>query len=442
MTTQNYFNSVADHIHQQLLPGQVFTCMFSGEESDFVRFNQAKVRQAGSVKQGMLHLDLISGQKHLLSSLSLSGNYDVDFDQIKTHIKSEQAKLNDVPNDPYLLYATEVNSTQTLHTNHLPDAHAAVNDVLKRVQGLDFVGIYAAGATHRGFANSFGQRNWLSSHSFNLDFSCYLHHDKAVKSSYAGSQWDLDRFDQEIALVKEKLKTLAKPAQDLKPGQYRTYLTPTAFHDITSLMTWGGLSEKAMRTKFSPLLRLHEGEESLHPSFSFCENTADGIGPSFQSGGFIKAPRVPLISEGKLTSCLISPRSAKEFGIATNGANAGEVPEAMDVAGGHLSRDAILKELDTGLYVNNLWYLNYSDRPACRMTGMTRFATFWVEKGQIKAPLNVMRFDDSLYRMLGSNLVGFTKERDFIIDNGTYDERATSSARLPGVLIDNFNLTL
>ena len=37
------------------------------------------------------------------------------------------------------------------------------------------------------------------------------------------------------------------------------------------------------------------------------------------------------------------------------------------------------------VYVNNVWYLNYSDRSACRMTGMTRFATFWVEHGVIQA---------------------------------------------------------
>ena len=61
--------------------------------------------------------------------------------------------------------------------------------------------------------------------------------------------------------------------------------------------------------------------------------------------------------------------------------------------------------------MNNVWYLNYSDRSACRMTGMTRFATFWVEHGVIQAPLNVMRFDESIYRMLGEHLLGLTAER-------------------------------
>ena len=104
--------------------------------------------------------------------------------------------------------------------------------------------------------------------------------------------------------------------------------------------------------------------------------------------------------------------------------------------------DDVLSELDTGVYVNQLWYTNYSDRAAGRITGMTRFATFWVEGGQIVAPLNVMRFDESIYRMFGENLLALTAERDFIPDSETYEARTTSSMRLPGALIDNFRFTL
>ena len=76
------------------------------------------------------------------------------------------------------------------------------------------------------------------------------------------------------------------------------------------------------------------------------------------------------------------------------------------------------------------------------MTGMTRFATFWVENGEIIAPLNVMRFDDSAYRVLGDNLIGLTAERDLMLDSASYGERSTGSARMPGGLVKDFALTL
>jgi predicted Zn-dependent protease len=102
----------------------------------------------------------------------------------------------------------------------------------------------------------------------------------------------------------------------------------------------------------------------------------------------------------------------------------------------------VLQRLDTGVYMNNVWYLNYSDRSACRMTGMTRFATFWVEHGVIQAPLNVMRFDASIYRMLGEHLLGLTAERELVLNTSTYHQRSTGSSRVPGALIDDFNFTL
>ena len=101
-----------------------------------------------------------------------------------------------------------------------------------------------------------------------------------------------------------------------------------------------------------------------------------------------------------------------------------------------------LAALGTGLAVGNLWYLNYSDRPACRMTGMTRFATFWVDNGRVAAPANVLRFDDTLYRMLGTNLESLTAERELLLDPDTYGERNLASATLPGALLSEINFTL
>ncbi len=61
---------------------------------------------------------------------------------------------------------------------------------------------------------------------------------------------------------------------------------------------------------------------------------------------------------------------------------------------------------------------------------------------KLKAPLNVMRFDDSACRLVGGNLLSLTEERELILDSGSYGERSTGSARLPGALVKDFALTL
>ena len=95
--------------------------------------------------------------------------------------------------------------------------------------------------------------------------------------------------------------------------------------------------------------------------------------------------------------------------MRTNAAENSEAAASIDTAASSLLSDDVLQALDTGLYINSLWYLNYSDKPTCRLTGMTRFATFWVQGGKIVGPVSVMRFDESVLCMLGQNLLGLTK---------------------------------
>ncbi|MHA5871492.1 metallopeptidase TldD-related protein, partial [Pseudomonas aeruginosa] len=70
------------------------------------------------------------------------------------------------------------------------------------------------------------------------------------------------------------------------------------------------------------------------------------------------------------------------------------------------------------------------------------FATFWVENGQIRAPVSTMRFDDSLYSFLGAHLEDLSHERELRLSSNTYGERQTDSMHLPGALTGRFTLTL
>ena len=439
---QTYFYQLADAIGTLLQAGETYLAYLSAEDSHFVRFNKSAVRQAGSVRQIALTLSLIAQQRRAESRLTLTGQIENDLAQIKSALETLRRDLGDLPEDPYLLFNQTPQSTERLGESRLPTDAQMLDQVLGQAQGKDLVGLYAAGAIYKGFANSYGQRNWHRVDNFNFEWCLYHTADKAVKNSYAGTHWDGVEFANKIASSSEQLAILKLPPKQLSPGQFRVYMAPSALNEIIELLSWEAFGVKAQRNKQSPLMRLEDGSSSLNPAVSLQENSGAGIAPGFQADGFIKTGTVKLIDAGKFAGALVSPRSAREFELDTNGANGGESPEALDMAAGELHRDEILPALDTGIYIGNLHYLNYSDRQACRMTGMTRFATFWVENGEIKAPLNVMRFDDSAYRVLGDNLLGLTAERDWILDSGSYGERSTGSARLPGALVENFALTL
>jgi len=440
---QEYFYQLADSLAGVLQPNEVYTCTFDAEDSDFVRFNRSAVRQAGTVTQRFLSLTLINGMRHTSSTLSLAGDFEIDQPRVVALLTELREQLPYLPEDPHLLYATEVQSSEHHGKNRLPEDSAAIVAAIQEAgRDRDLVGLYAAGGIHSGFANSFGQRNWFSSYSYNFDWSFHHQADKAVKCGYAGFVWDPAEFAHKVETATDQLAVLARPAKTIPPGRYRVYFAPEALYELIGILGWSGFGLKDHRTKQTTLLKMVEEGVRLHPAIALRENTQDGVAANFQEDGFIKPAHVTLIENGVFRDCLVSPRSAKEYGVPTNGASGNEMPESLDMAAGSMPTAEILRRLDTGVYINNLHYLNYSDRVACRITGMTRFATFWVEDGVIQAPLNVMRFDEILYRLLGDNLVGLTADRDLILDSSTYYARSTGSGRFPGALVEDFTFTL
>jgi len=442
---ETYFHDLAKMLDSLLVSGESYTACYSAEASDFVRMNRGKVRQPGAVVQRYVEVDLIRGAKHASHRLSLSGNAAADREMLRAAVGKLRAALPDLDDDPHLLIATDVHSTRASRGGPLPSAEAVIDAVLGAASGQDLVGLYAGGPVYRGFANSFGQRNWHEATSFNLQWSLYHRADKAVKSALSGFAWDERAFAAKIDEARAQLAHIAAPAKTLAPGRYRAYLTPAAMEEVGGMLCWGGFSARALATRQGSLSRMQDvdGEGArLDPRVTISKATADGVAPAFQGEGFARPNEVLLIDAGRLVGSLVSPRTAREFSLAANGANGYESPEALKLAGGTLAAGDALGALGTGLYVGNLHYLNYSDRPACRMTGMTRFATFWVENGAIVAPVNVLRFDDTIYRMLGTNLEALTAETELILDSGTYGERSLSSMRLPGALLSELAFTL
>src|SRR5262245_57210275 len=80
-TVQEYFYQLADYFTSLLRQEEIYTCSFSAEDSDFVRFNRSAVRQAGTVSQRYLTFDLIHGLRHTGGTMALSGDFALDCDR-------------------------------------------------------------------------------------------------------------------------------------------------------------------------------------------------------------------------------------------------------------------------------------------------------------------------------------------------------------------------
>ena len=115
---------------------------------------------------------------------------------------------------------------------------------------------------------------------------------------------------------------------------------------------------------------------------------------------------------------------------------------SIDLKEGTIKSDQILSALNDGIYISNLWYLNFSDRNNGRITGLTRFGCFQVNNGEYQGPINTMRFDETVYNIFGDKLLGLTDKKQLLMDSSTYEERSTHSSTIPGAIVEDFKMTL
>ena len=440
---REYFENITRELFKNIKSNELLIINFDAEESKFVRLNKGKIRQAGSVKQISMTLSLSTKDKRNLKSyVRLNGSFERDISTLIKTLNYLRRELPDLPKDPYMMFSTSVHSTEITSEKQSTSDEVILEHILNSATKLDLVGIFSSGSIYTGLANSLGQKNWHEDYSFSFDYSIYNKNNNAIKLNYSSKKWNKDDYDFILNKGIEKLAILSKPEKKITTGEYRVYLEPSALNEIIDMMAWGGFSYKSNKIGTSPLHLLNKKERKLNELISIDENIKDGLSANFNSDGFIKPEEISMIEKGEFRESLTSPRSSLEYSVVHNAASPSEYPSSIDMRAGSISDDKILETIDNGIYISNLWYLNFSDRNNGRMTGLTRFGCFLVENGKLTAPINTMRFDDSVYSMLGDNLIGLTSSRELLIDSGTYEERSTSSARLPGAIVNNFKMTL
>lgn len=429
-----------DLLQGLMQPGEAFSAYFEGEDSDFARLNGNRIRQAGNVLQRRLTLDLMIDGRHAEAEFPLTGDPDVDAAQLRAATAGLRALIPHLPSDPYHACAGPGTPDEDLRPGRLPGRAELLEVLTGTAEGLDLVGHCASGRLCRGFAGSAGQWHWFETERFSLDWSLYHRADKAVKGRYAGREWDPEALASRVRGTRDQLEIMARTPVRPEPGRYRVFLAPAALAEILSVVAWQGFGVRAARTRQTPLLRLVDGDAELHAQVSLDEHLAGGQAPRFGPEGFALPDRVALIRDGRHAGCLADSRSAREYGVPVNAA--AERPRSLEMAPGTLAMDDAVRAVGDGLLIADLWYGNLSDRARCAVTGMTRYACLQVADGIPVAPVDPMRFDVSLYQLLGPDLLGLTRERETLVDTGTYGQRSTASALLPGALVRDFPLTL
>ena len=436
------FKSISESLFKELKSGEDVILSFSGENSQFIRFNNASVRQTGLVDDADIELKFISNNRICGGGFTISGNMEIDLARGKHEIERMRNETNELPEDPFLVPPKNLGSSNVVKVANGLKFEDSIDAILPAMSGTDFVGILANGKMFRGNANSKGQNHWFETDTYSLDYSLVTSNHQMVKGSFSGSDWNQDEYESYVNRSKEKLSLMERKPIKIKTGDYRTWFESSAVSDFLGMFSWNGISEASLRQGCSGFGKMRHNDARLSPKFSVIEDFSPGYCPKFNSDGEVAPDQLALIEAGKLKNTLISSRSAKEYGLQSNYAENGEFLRSPRMAIGNLNQNDVVEKLDRGLFLSNIHYLNWSDNPGGRITGLTRYACFWVEGGEIVAPIETMRFDDSFYRFFGDQL---SEVEDRLYSNpevGTYGGRSLGATACPGILVDSFSLTL
>jgi predicted Zn-dependent protease len=437
----SYLKNISENIFGTLTEGEELSLSLHSEESDFIRFTQSQVRQNTQVIQHELTMQYQANARSYRLTLPLTLDENADIALLTERLQEIRQTLPLLDENPQITPMVNNGVSEVYKKSDYPKADVFIEKVSRNFAGADLVGLFCAGPIRQASLNSKGQFHYFENDHFFFDYSVY-DGPRAAKGYYSTEKWDDQTFAAQAAGTLNTLSLLKRPAVQVKPGQHRTYLAPMAVAEIVDIFSWRAVSRAAYEQGFTPLKKLYTGEQLFSPLFSLIENNDLGMDSHFNSYGEPSPLLLPVIENGEMKNFLVNTTTAKEYKVVSNNAGTGEGLRSAEVRAGTLNEADILKQLGTGLYLTNLHYINWSDPQAARLTGMTRFACFWVENGEIVGPIQDLRFDDNLYRIFGSELVGLTQDRSAFINTLTYQKRRLGGMIVPGALLKEMNFTL
>lgn len=228
--------------------------------------------------------------------------------------------------------------------------------------------------------------------------------------------------------------------QELEVGKYNSILSPEAVMELMFLFGLALSSEFLIN--FQSPFRDKLGEQLFDKSLTLTDATDDITHYSsqkFDTEGVISKP-ITYLQDGIIKDFAYNRRNAKKLGVETNGRAVGGFAmfRTTSIKPGNKTEDELIKSIDDGVYVTNLFYTNFVNMPDGSITGLTRDGLFRIKNGEIVGSLKNMRFSDTLYSMFKN-----AEPSSEIVHklHQTYGSYFGLSGKLSSVKLNEFNFS-
>lgn len=204
--------------------------------------------------------------------------------------------------------------------------------------------------------------------------------------------------------------------QRLEPGRYTVVLESAAVGELLTFLLRAMDARPADegRSFFSrPGGGNRIGEKLLGDGITLRSDPSEQATPgaAFSEDGLPQKPHV-WIDKGVITGLTYSRYWAQKQGKEATGR-----PGVAHLLGGQSTDAGLLEGVQRGVLITRFWYTRPLDPQSILITGLTRDGVFLIENGQITAPVNNFRFNESPITML-KNADALTARTSRATDSG------------------------
>ncbi len=329
-----------------------------------------------------------------------------------------------------------------------PDERAEkVKDIIEmaKSEGIDRVyGAFQTQEQNLFIANSKGVRRFSRFTSANLTTTAIADWDNdqgfGWSESCSDDVRDIDHMDVGSTAVEKGLNNME--TRDIDLGEYDVVLEPLAVKSILQYMDMMGFSGKKVQEERS-FMTGKFGEKLMDERVNIYDDVSDPdmIGYPFDYEGVPKQ-RVDIIDEGVANEVVYDSYTAgREEGKESTG-HALPMPNPMSPLAmnllmdtGDFSQEEMIEETDKGILVTRFNYCRPVHPVKGILTGLTRDGTWLIEDGEVKHPLNNLRFTQNLIEAF--NNIEAIGEKRKLFAMGFYPAYFAA----PALKISDFNFT-
>ncbi len=418
-----------------------------GENSTLVRFAKSRIHQTTKVKDIRVSIRVRFGKRSAVTNFSFNGDKKDLVSAVKraeslAKISPENPDLPDLPKTAKIEASIDRFDEDT---SEIPpeDITKIVGNLIKETpKPFEAYGVVSGGSLEYVLLTSSGFEGYNFLTDAHIKFNpIYETYSYLVQKS-ARTFKDLN-LGEILEKVEERSGFVLNP-RDAEPGRWTVILEPLALAEILEFLNWVGFSAKFAIEGISPL-KDKVGQKVFSEKITILDDplSPKGFDLPFDFEGNKKG-LAAVVERGVFKTFAHDSITAKKMGVESNACALLFTNNPMflnlSLRGGNKDYETIIKETDRGLIITRLWYVNLVDVQSLTLTGMTRDGVFIVEDGKIVGSMKNMRFNESIFNILGK-VLDISREEELVGNSTWYSMHYPTGMILPTIKVEDFNFS-